>query len=271
MMMLTGLITAMMFLFQITEIQTSQKIDSGTRIRVSVRSNATQNQTQTLANQIAATPNVKQIKYSTKEQELKKLVREQGDEFKVDPDLGSTPTLAVFYVSLNDTSKLKDTTESLKQLPYVDHVNGNIKNNEQTQRALRLALYFVLGIESIFLLITFAIIKHAAKMNIALQRNIIDKQLEVGATHKYIKTPFVYQGAFNGLFGSLISLVLIIPSYIMMYLYLNGRADGTITLMQPIKAIPIAWLLTVLVLTLFGALSVKLSIHIKEKQQVNNF
>lgn len=267
---LTSLITATMFMIQLTENNTSQEIENNITIRVNVKSNATRAQTQTLANQIASTPNVKSVKYSSKKQELDRLVKEQGSAFKVDTAVSGVPTLAVFYVRINDTNKLAKTTDQLKDLPYVDHVNGNVKMNAQTKRVLNYISYTILAIELIFLLITFFRLKRNIKFTIELRKEIIRKELSVGATHKYIKTPFVLQNILTGLMASGLSIIGIAPLYLLSYLALNNQANGTIKMLAPVQAILICWSLTILVIMIFSFLASIVSIHIKEKKQIYN-
>lgn len=262
-----ALIVGFNMLVQMNTLQISNNIVNQERIKVAIKSDATNSQIRTLANEIASTPNVKSVKYSSKQHELQQLIKRQGKVFKIDDNLGGTPTLATFYVAIVNPRKLAETSKLLEKLPYVDHVNSNLQNNAQTNHILKLLNIAVLAIEVVFLLITFFVLKVSVKHTVDLRQDIIDKQLEVGATKKFIKAPFVLQSALIGLYSSLLSLPLTIVGYIMACMALNGQANGTIQLVSPLVALSVACVGTIVIFTLFSALSASLSVHIHAKQQ----
>ncbi len=76
------------------------------------------------------------------------------------------------------------------------------------------ALALIIG----FIAVTFTLITVTISFNILSHKGEIEIMHLVGSTDKYIKTPFLLEGAFYGLIGSLISAtVILVPWYILFY------------------------------------------------------
>ena len=265
-MIITALTMMLLFLFQMNSKQISTNIENRARIRVSIQRSATHSQELSLKQQILATPNVKAVRYSSKKAELKSVIKENGSAFKADAGIG-TPTLAVYYVEVNDVNHLADTTARLNKLQYVHEADGNISQVTATKQVLLILNAGILTLVIIFVLYTYHRLKKTAKDNLEINKQTIIAQLRVGATHRYIKMPYAYQAAFTGLFGSIGGIILLVPIYWFGYLLLNQKLDGILTLLSPYRSLPLVAGLTLLLLVIFSFWATYSSLHIKEKRQ----
>ena len=126
-------------------------------------------------------------------------------------DLTKNPLPDAFFIQAKSTDP--ETLEKLR------NELGNIKGVEQallnTEWAKRLATILALGnkiILFIAILLAFAllvIIGNTVRMQILTQKDEIEGSQLMGATTSFIRTPFLYAGILYGLFGGLLTILMI--------------------------------------------------------------
>ena len=152
---------------------------------------------------------VKSTEYIDKDRAAKELTEDLGEDFV--GFLGYNPLLASIEVRLHAEyanpdslqwieSKLM-TNPRIKEVFYqkdlVVLVNENIKK-----------ISIVLGVFSILLLIiAVTLINNSIRLALYSKRFIIKTMQLVGATPSFIRSPFVWRGIVNGLYGSMIAIV----------------------------------------------------------------
>lgn len=151
---------------------------------------------------------VKEFKYVNKEQAIKDLAEELGDN----PEdlLGYNPLLASFEVKLHANyanmdsiqiiEKQIDTFSGIKQIVYhknfIDLINQNIKK-----------IMFILSLLSlIFLFISIGLINNTIRLHIYNKRFTINTMQLVGATSWFIKKPFIWRNIRNGFIAAILAL-----------------------------------------------------------------
>lgn len=234
---------------------TVEKINSNIEQRVSiqayVKEGITQKQNANLKKQILATKNVRSVGYSSQKEELDKLIKNSGDDYKIDAQ-NENPVSSVYYVKIKNINDIEETANDLKQLSQIDHVVSGAKGVKKTQFSMRMIVDNLFKASIGTLCISFLLLFILIRANIKKQQTKIEVQKLVGATNKYIKAPFIYNGILAGLIGSIFGVLIILPIYNTIYLKYNGTANGILTLYASTKVLPQAAIITALVSMLFS-------------------
>ena len=153
---------------------------------------------------------IKQFRLVTKDEAWRKL-KAKSDVNNAVYDLTKNPLPDAFFIQAKSTDP--ETLEKLR------NELGNIKGVEQallnTEWAKRLATILALGnkiILFIAILLAFAllvIIGNTVRMQILTQKDEIEVSQLMGATTSFIRTPFLYAGILYGLFGGLLTILMI--------------------------------------------------------------
>ena len=158
---------------------------------------------------------VKSTKYISKEQALENLKKDLDPDENFVTFLGDyNPLPSSIKVMLNadfaNNDSLKWIEESLldnrgvKEVVYqksmIDMINENVK----------IISIYLLCFSALLLLVAIALINNTIRLTIYSKRFIIKTMELVGATHWFIKRPFIYRGVLHGIYGSLIAILMLL-------------------------------------------------------------
>ena len=172
----------------------------------------TESQTKAIEKYLTKSDFAKSVEYISKEQALKEHVEYLGE----DPEafLGYNPLFAQFEVKLNARyanndrvpvieSKLKRFGKSIEEVSYQKDVIAQVNEN------IRKISIILIGIVSVLLLISFALINNTVRLRIYSNRFLINTMKLVGAKSWFIRKPYMKQSVINGLVAALIALGLL--------------------------------------------------------------
>jgi len=180
-----------------------------------------------LMNTLQATNFVKSFEYIDKDAAAAKLEKELGEDFT--GFLGYNPLLSAIEVKLfadfATPGQLSLLESKFKEFPQVKEVffqrdvvsiiNDNVKK-------IGFVLIFFSGL---LLLIFFALINNTIRISIYAQRFVINTMLLVGATHSFIRAPFVKRSIKYGIIGALAANLLLFVLMISYASELTGMID----------------------------------------------
>ncbi len=169
---------------------------------------ATQDQIDTLHQQLLDTQKVAKIEFSSKQDAFKKY----KELFKDDPlslELVNADILPPsFGVSTNKIEDLSAIADILTKAPIVERVVfqkdlvGNLAAWTNALRKIGVALSVILALDVIFLMVILIGIK------ISQKKEEIEIVRLIGATSWYVRWPFIYEGIFYGVVGAVIGWAL---------------------------------------------------------------
>ncbi len=169
---------------------------------------ATQDQIDTLHQQLLDTQKVAKIEFSSKQDAFKKY----KELFKDDPlslELVNADILPPsFGVSTNKIEDLSAIADILTKAPIVERVVfqkdlvGNLAAWTNALRKIGVALSVILALDAIFLMVIIIGIK------ISQKKEEIEIVRLIGATSWYVRWPFIYEGIFYGVVGAVIGWAL---------------------------------------------------------------
>lgn len=166
--------------------------------------------------------NVDFYKFKSKE-EWKLELKNSSDTYGTALDyLDTNPLLDSFTVTVKDVNDLKKTTEEIKEYSFIesaDYGEGIAENLVSAFDIIeKVALVIVLGL----ILVTAFLIGNTIKLTIFSRRNEIEIMRLVGASNISIRLPFLFEGFFLGILGSIIPIVITIYGYVLLYDHFDG-------------------------------------------------
>lgn len=166
--------------------------------------------------------NVADYKYKSKD-EWKLEMKTYSDTFNTALDfLDTNPLLDSFIVTVKDVSHLKETTEEIRKYDYVssaDYGEGMAENLVKAFDVIeKVTIIMVLAL----VLVTAFLIGNTIKLTIFSRKNEIEIMRLVGASNISIRLPFLFEGLFLGILGSIIPILVTIYGYVLLYDHFNG-------------------------------------------------
>lgn len=126
-----------------------------------------------------------------------------------------------FWVNLIDPSNAAVLSESLGSMPGVETVTDQRRYLDQIFSVLNAASYTAIGIAALMLIAAVLLIATTIRLSAFSRRREIGIMRLVGASNRFIQTPFVLEGVFAALLGSLLAggaVVAIVQFFVQGYL-----------------------------------------------------
>ena len=183
--------------------------------------------------QIEQLDHVESCTFSSKEDELQELIAENGEMFRYYEGEDRNPLYDVFRIELDDNRQIDAVSEALNQMDGI--VEATYGGNEITVmvsvfEALRSGgAVFVVFLAILALLL----IQNTIRMTIQARNTEIAIMRSVGASNWYIRGPFILEGMYIGILGSIIPIVLISCGYYALYQAFDGVLLSSMFVMKP--------------------------------------
>ena len=215
-------------------------IEDSLTIYVQMDREISDEEAQKLLPEIEAIDGVKTATFSSKEEELDKLIEMQDEDGKAlfESYRENNPLGAAYVVEVNDAQQIDAVTE---QISTLDHVNQATSGGESTH-ALVNSLETIRNGGAIFVvgltIIALFMIANTIKMTITSRQTEIGIMRMVGASNWYIRLPYMLEGIFIGLLGSLIPILVIYFGYTWLY---SGAVDLLPAMLSLREPFPFIW------------------------------
>lgn len=183
--------------------------------------------------QIEQLDHVESCTFSSKEDELQELIAENGEMFRYYEGEDRNPLYDVFRIELDDNRQIDAVSEALNQMDGI--VEATYGGDEITVmvsvfEALRSGgAVFVVFLAILALLL----IQNTIRMTIQARNIEIAIMRSVGASNWYIRGPFILEGMYIGILGSIIPIVLISCGYYALYQAFDGVLLSSMFVMKP--------------------------------------
>ncbi|RGI30889.1 MULTISPECIES: permease-like cell division protein FtsX [Enterococcaceae] len=159
---------------------------------------------------------VKDVTFSSKQNEYKKLVDKLGDTWKLFGE-DENPLYDVYVLTASNAEDIPDIQKAASNLPSVQKADYGGRNSDKLFKISKdvrlwgtIAAVFLLGV-AVFL------ISNTIRITIISRKREIQIMRLVGAKNGFIKGPFFLEGAFIGLLGSVIPVLLVTFAYPRVY------------------------------------------------------
>lgn len=236
--------------------EATRNIEQTFQVRVLIDRIATEEEEATLKTQIQGLEHVTDVVYRSKDEELehyKKTITSDFDVIEGDKN----PLNNVYVVSVDKGENLDKVAQDIRKLAKVEAANYGSTDVETILGNINAVRIVLAVLASIFVVFAVLLVSNTIRLTILARRTEIEIMRLVGATKRYIRAPFKYEGAYIGLISGLLAFGALYGIYEGAHSYLPGvlgLANLQLVATMPIMAYVGAGLLVIgIVLGRLGA------------------
>lgn len=232
----------------------SESIRKDVTIVVFLNKETTTDDLKVIKNKITNISNVEKISFKSK-QETAKETKEKISSVAPLVDLWTdetNPLLDSYMLKVKDVSIIKNTVAEIKKIDKVNSVSYGEEIVDQLVTVFKAIEKICVGAVIALIIVTAFLITNTIKLAIYSRKTEIEIMRLVGASNTSIKVPFIIEGLFIGLLGSVIPIIITICGYTSLYNYFGGQVFGS-TLAKLITPVPFVYISSLLLL-IIGAL-----------------
>lgn len=208
----------MAIIFNATKL--SRDISQNVTVSVFVDIGTTAEEMQNLEAELGQIKNVESISYSNKDQQLKKIQDQMGDAWNLFEG-DSNPLYDVYYLSAKEPEQTKKISEDAGKLQNVFKADyGGVSSDKIIQLAKTVQTWG-LAAAALLLFVAVFLISNTIRITILSRQREIQIMRLVGAKNGYIRWPFFLEGAWIGLLGAIVPILLLTFGYSQAYNILN--------------------------------------------------
>lgn len=236
--------------------EATRNIEQTFQVRVLIDRIATEEEEAALKTQIQGLEHVTDVVYRSKDEELehyKKTITSDFDVIEGDKN----PLNNVYVVSVDKGENLDKVAQDIRKLAKVEAANYGSTDVETILGNINAVRIVLAVLASIFVVFAVLLVSNTIRLTILARRTEIEIMRLVGATKRYIRAPFKYEGAYIGLISGLLAFGVLYGIYEGAHSYLPGvlgLANLQLVATMPIMAYVGAGLLVIgIVLGRLGA------------------
>lgn len=210
--------------------------------------------------QIKSLPNVTEVAFSSKDEQLQDLIATMGEEWKTFEQ--DNPLSDVYVVSVASPDAVDAVATAIEGISGVEDVAYGGTETEALFSLIDRGRIWGAAVTGLIVLVAIFFIANTIRLTILSRRQEIQIMRLVGATSSYIRGPFFIEGALIGFLGSLLPSLVTYLAYLWAYQQYNpGLLDSGLSLYQPHPLL--FFVMGGLVLTgiLLGSLGASLSVN----------
>lgn len=172
-------------------------------------------------NQIVALPNVQQVTYSSKDEQLQKLTATLGETWNLFQG-DANPLYDSYIIDTTDPQYVKSVAAEIEKIDGVTEVRDGEVQTERIFKLANLVRTWGLAATGLLLFTAVFLISNTIRITIISRSREIQIMRLVGAKNSYIRGPFLWEGAWVGLLGAVLPATLIYFLYQMVYSSVNA-------------------------------------------------
>lgn len=230
----------------------TRNVEENLTIYVKVDRNASDAQSTSVGTAIKEIDGVSTVTFSSKEEELEKLIASQDEDNKAlfESYRKDNPLGDAYVVEVVDATRIEQVAGAIEEIPYISEVAyGGSSTNKVVEilEAIRdSGNFFVVALA----IVAFFMIFNTIKMTIGTREDEIAIMRMVGASNWYIRMPLLFEGILIGLLGALIPVIVLMNGYGIVYDTMNSVLNTTMIALVP--PLPFTWQLSVILLAVGG-------------------
>lgn len=168
-----------------------------------------------------------------------------------------SPIQDTFRVKVDDIKKIDKTAEEIEKIENVSLVKYGQGMVEQLISVFEIVKNISIGVVIALIIVTAFLIANTIKITIFSRKREIEIMRLVGASNLNIKVPFILEGLFLGIIGSILPIIATIYGYSALYTNFNGQLFSPfIKLIKPTPFIYVVCLILLvigIVVGMFGS------------------
>ena len=222
---ITLIVVALSIVLSYNVEEMTKHVSSNISIVVFLDGKSDENDLSRIKSSIERLDNVEEITFKSK-QDYAKEIKNMDDRFSLIVDSWTDTTIPLldsYEVKVKNIEKIKDTADKIKKMDKVSSVNFGEEYIESVITIFGVIEKVCIGGVVALVLVTAFLITNTIKLAIFSRKTEIEIMRLVGASNMAIKIPFLIEGSFIGLFGSIIPIIIMAYGYNTLYNYLGGQ------------------------------------------------
>ena len=233
---ITLIIVALAIIASLNVQNFTKEIEKDMTIVAFIDNDATEDEIDTLKEEVDKLTNVDKYTYQTKV-EVKEQMKEESEIFKTvldNWDEDESPLKDSLQIKVKDIEKISNTAERIRKLENISVVRYGENMVDKMISAFASIEKVTYGIVLALILVTIFLIVNTIKLTISARKREIGIMRLVGASNFTIKTPFIIEGMILGVFGSIVPVIITTYGYLAFYNHFDGYLySELIKLIQP--------------------------------------
>ena len=222
---ITLIVVAISIVLSYNVEEMTRHVSSNISIVVFLKGDATEDQVKQVGNNIERLDNIADVTYKSKK-EYAKETKELDPRFALIVDSWTDETIPLldsYEVKVKDIDLIGETADKIKKIDYISSVNYGKEYIESVITIFGVIEKVCIGGVIALVLVTAFLIANTIKLAIFSRKTEIEIMRLVGASNLAIKIPFIIEGSFIGLIGSIIPIILMCYGYKSLYDFLGGE------------------------------------------------
>ncbi len=175
-----------------------------------------------LKTKLSNLPNVESISYSNKDQQLKRIQKQMGSAWNLFEG-DSNPLYDVYYIQAKEPTDTKGIAKQAEKMPNVFKADYGGVSSDKIFRIAATVRTWGLAAAILLLFVAVFLISNTIRITILSRKREIHIMRLVGAKNGFIRWPFFLEGAWIGLFGAIIPVVILTIGYQQFYNIFNPQ------------------------------------------------
>jgi cell division transport system permease protein len=224
----------------------SRQLSSDPQVSIFMAMDAGQADVSAVERRLRAHPEVGRVDFIAREQALAKLKWSAGlADVLADLERNPLPDAFVVTARSNDPATLEALRDQAARWPKVEHVQLDAEWARRLDAALGVGRLLVTLLAALLALALVAVTFNTIRLQILTRRDEIEVSKLIGATNPFIRRPFLYLGALQGLAGGCAAWAIATLAVVVLNVQLSELATlyGTAFKLQPLDATDSAMLL----------------------------
>lgn len=201
--------------------ETQSKFDE---IQVFLEDDIKEKNIDTIGNKIKSSDGVKDVKFLTKDEAMKDMKEDWGEEGGLLEGLeDENPLPNSYIIQLKDIEYADAVVENIKGMKGIEEVKyyrDIIENLLSTANYIRITGVIII---IILMAVSVFIISNTIKITVTARKREVNIMKYVGATNGYIRGPFIIEGILLGLIGAILSILIVNYGYDYLFKIINEK------------------------------------------------
>ena len=222
---ITLIVVALSVVLSLNVENFTESIRKDVTVVIFLDNDVSKNEIENIEKSIYKTNNVAELTFKTKEQTASEFGKENPafESIVNSWKNGENPLLDSFMLKVNNIEMIEDTVKEIKKIDGVNNVNYGEEIVRQLIVVFKVVDKACLWAVVALVLVTSFLIANTIKLTIYSRKTEIEIMRLVGASNTAIKMPFVIEGLFLGIIGSIIPICLTIYGYVALYNFFDGK------------------------------------------------
>ena len=201
----------------------SKNIKKDVTIVVFLNENFDSSKADRIKSKIEQLDNINSVTFKSKEEEKQELQASSTELNTVISTWETNPLLDSLLVTVNDLENIQKTADEINSLEEVEMVNYGEAWVNKLITTFKIVEKATIASLLALVLVTVFLIINTIKLTIFSRKREISIMRLVGASNFTIKMPFVIEGMFLGLIGSIIPVIITMYGYFAVYNHFDGQ------------------------------------------------